>query len=326
MSRIRQIIQEYFQNNYSSQIQNSFISWLKTDKDKDEKEEAIREIWDNLSIQPDSNTEKSYLKLYEKIGFKKPNRKVLYLKIAKVASILLLPLLSILFTYLYMSNQHSSSNMELVEYIVPNGENRTITLPDSSTVLLNGGSIIIYPKQFNQNKRDIFLNGEALFSVCQDKNRPFIVKTTDLDVEVLGTVFNVSSYTDSETSSATLKSGKVNVHLKSDRNKSIILAPNEQLVYNRLSGTIDKKTVDITKVLAWTEGNIIIQGMSMEEIAKTLERRYGVAISYNSFKFHDVKVTMKFVNGETLVDCMEVLKFLVPNLKYKIEDEKLYIY
>jgi ferric-dicitrate binding protein FerR (iron transport regulator) len=202
-----------------------------------------------------------------------------------------------------------------------------VTLPDSSQVLLNAGTVLIYPSSFGAHTRTVYLNGEACFTVSRDENKPFIVKTTDMDIEVLGTVFDVSSYADSEHALATLKSGRVNVHLKNEQSTSVILEPSEQVSYNRISGEVKvTRQVNVENVFAWKDGHLVIQGMSMTEIAKTIERRYGVTIYLNANKYEKERITAKFIHGETVYEFLSVLQQLVPGLKYKTEENKIYIY
>jgi ferric-dicitrate binding protein FerR (iron transport regulator) len=147
-----------------------------------------------------------------------------------------------------------------------------------------------------------------------------------MEIEVLGTVFDLSSYIDSENSSVTLESGKVNVHFKNQALDPVILFPNEQVTYNRASNSVHKQTVNCNNALAWTKGNLIIQSMSIEEIAKIVERKYNLKVYTNFHRYKNEKITMKFKNDENITDFMNVLQHLVPNLRYKIEDDKLYIY
>jgi ferric-dicitrate binding protein FerR (iron transport regulator) len=328
MSRTRQIIEEYFTNIYPKHVQKNFASWLNEKKDREEKDKILLEVWNKLAFETDSSTEESFRKLQSRISSGKRQTGLLpaFHRLLKIAAVFLLPVLSVAATYLYMKKNISAEDVKFVEYTVPNGEMRSLVLPDSSAVRLNSGSVLIYPEHFGRT-RQVYLNGEAYFSVVHNDRQPFIVTTGDLEVEVLGTVFNISSYTGSESSSATLEEGKINVHLKSPGNASAVLsAASEQLIYDRVSGTFEKQTVKIEDVTAWTRGHILIQGLSIEEIAKIIERRYAMKVYLNLNRYKDEKITMKFMDGEDIAEFMKVLRCLVPGLRYKIENDKLYIY
>lgn len=330
MSNARRIIQIYFNNIYPEHIRKNFTTWLKLPKDEEVKDEALQEIWDNLNIESDSTTEESYRKLQSRIFTNTSSEKkssffsirMLY----RAAAILLLPLLSVTATYLYMKKDFvATEDIKLVEHMVPNGETHDIILPDLSKVKLNAGSILIFQKHFGKT-RTVYLNGEAYFNVSHDKTKPFIVNTTDMEVEVLGTVFNVSSYSGDNHSSTTLESGKVNVRFKNVDYQEVTLVPNEWISYDRSTGLIKKQKVKVENIVAWTKGNVLLQGVTIEEITKIIERRYGINVYLNSQNYRNERITMKLDSTEGIHVFMDILHHLIPGLRYSIENDKVYIY
>jgi ferric-dicitrate binding protein FerR (iron transport regulator) len=330
MSKTRRILQNYFNHTYSKIVSHNFLDWFIHHRNTDERDIVLRELWDNLEMAPQQSTEQSYRKVQRRISTRyKSFYAIPFLqKIRKMAAILLLPLVSAGLVYFY--TQHTNAvaiSGELTECFVPNGKVRMVVLPDSSQVLLNAGTVLIYPSSFGARTRTVYLNGEACFTVSRDENKPFIVKTTDMDIEVLGTVFDVSSYADSEQALATLKSGRVHVHLNNDASTSVILEPHEQISYNRVSGEVKvTRQVNVENVFAWKDGHLVIQSMPMNEIAKTIERRYGVTVYLNANKYEKERITAKFIHGETIDEFLSILQQLVPGLKYKTEESKIYIY
>ena len=91
-----------------------------------------------------------------------------------------------------------SSHIKMLECYVGNGEKQVITMSDSTTVILNSGSVLIYPENFGADEREVYLTGEAIFDVTKDASHPFIVKTSDFSIKVLGTLFNVCSYPEAD--------------------------------------------------------------------------------------------------------------------------------
>lgn len=327
--RVREIVEKYFNNNYSERIRSEFFLWFKDSNNEEHKESAIKQIWDNLDICADESTEQSLnnlISVIEESTFtQKKQKRSLTHKFSRIAAILLLPLLATGITYYIMKSvMDRQDSVRMVECIVPDGKVYTITLPDSSIVKVNAGSILVYPEKFTKH-RDVFLNGEAYFTVSKDEKKPFVVKTTDMDIEVLGTIFNISSYADSDNSSATLERGKVNVSFKNVDETSMILLPNEQVTYNRISRLIEKSTVKVSNTIAWIDGNLIIQSMSINEVIKVIERKYAMKVYLNSNDFNNERITMKITHKENIVEFMEVLRQLVPKMKYKIDNDKLYI-
>lgn len=326
MSKASQIIDIFFHNEQSEGTRKKFFDWLLSPVSSLEREEAMRDVWENLHVEADSSTLKSYRQVQQKLH---PERTLkvrsVYMKILRIAATFLLPLLSALFVYLYVQ-KNQPVTLEMVECFVPNGQIMEIILPDSSLVVANSGSIVLYPENFAGNKRSVYLNGEAKFAVKSDKKKPFIVKTNDMSVEALGTVFNVSSYSDNEQTIATLLEGKIKVDFKTEGIESEILSPGEQVVFDRTSEQATRKTVRTDYVMAWESGHLVFQSASLQQIIKTIERRYDVTIYLNSGNFANERITMKFMHGQTLDEVLKTLQYIIKEFKYKIVDNKVYIY
>ena len=333
MSTVRQIIESYIKSTPSKSVQRNFALWLKDERNQDEKNQILSEIWDGIDAEADRSTEESYLALQTRIALKTqapdsgPAPFILFIrKLSRAAAILILPLLAVTFTYLYMKrNITLHDDIKLVECIVPNGEMTDVLLPDSSQVRLNAGSILVYPERFGKT-RTVFLSGEAYFSVTKNAKHPFVVSAADMKIEVLGTVFDVCSYADSKQSSVTLKSGKVNVSFDQAGIQPVILTPNERVTYNRNSKQAEKRMVNAENIIAWTKGDIVIQGMSIDDIVNTIERKYNMRVYLNSHRYKDDRITVKLDSAETVHDFMNILKNIIPGLRYKIVSDELYIY
>lgn len=331
MSVFKEIIKKYFRGQYNQKTIRYFASWLDDKENQELKDEALRELWDNTKTEADESTLVSFQKFRENnMVVQRPQKKVLNALLTKkwvsAAAILLLPLLSAAITYSIIQSNSITKNqtVEFVEYVVPNGEIRNIHLPDSSHITLNAGSILILPKDFAKNERTVYLSGEAYFEVFHDKERPFRVKTSDIDIEVLGTTFNVTSYHMDKLSSTILKEGKVKVYVKEEQTEHI-LSPGEQIRYDRHTKTamLVSETQD---AFAWLDGNLSISKASIEEIVENIERKYGVNVYLSSMKFREEKITMNLVNNENLEECMDILYQIVPNLEYRIENKNVFIY
>ena len=119
---------------------------------------------------------------------------------------------------------------EFNQLIVPNGKRSTLILEDGTKLWVNAGSRIVYPVTFADKKREIYVNGEVFLEVTPDKKRPFIVKTKEIDVQVLGTSFNVMAYETDESSSVVLVTGAVQVDTKDD--EDFRLEPNRMFSSN----------------------------------------------------------------------------------------------
>lgn len=246
-----------------------------------------------------------------------------FLRWGQVAAVILVPLLSVFLSWWYVEKQ-AVGEVEWVECFVPDGEIRSVVLPDHSVVTLNSGSSLFYPSKFKGKQRNVYLSGEAKFSVCSNKKQPFWVKTGDLAIEALGTVFNVASYSSNQEVSATLVEGKIRVDVQSCQ-ASFILNPEEQILYNRQTGKIDRKRVRTDFVLAWEKGQMVFQGASLYAVINEIERRYGVDVYLNAKGLSEEKLTVKFLHDESLEDILYTLQQIIAGFKYRIEGNKVYI-
>ena len=325
MSRVDQIIENFFRKDQPEDIRKHFVRWFFHPSSSKDKEETLHVLWDTLQVKADSSTERSYETVERRLGFSK--RKGIHSSFRKwgqVAAFLLLHLLGAWVSWLYLQDR-PVEELALVECFVPKGEIRNIVLPDHSVVIINSGSTLFYPSEFKGKNRDIYLSGEAKFMVTPDKKKPFIVKTNDLSVEALGTVFNISSYPDREKVTASLAEGKIKVDIRSSH-ETFILDPDEQVVFDKNTGVSERKRARMDYVLAWEKGQMIFQSASLYSVIKEIERHYGVQVYLNARDLNDEKLTVKFLHNETLEEVLYTLKQIVAGFKYKIEGDKVYIY
>lgn len=240
MSNAHKIIKNFTSDKFSPELKEKLWKWLVDSSEQAEKDEALMELWEDQNFKADASTERSYQNFRRKIAPRQRKATARYTlrKWLQVAAVLLVPLLSMIASYLYI--QSNEEHTELVEYYVPRGEQKQVTLPDGTTAYLNSGTLLVYPQKFTGDIRSVYLIGEANFDVKKDKQHPFIVKTNHLKVKVLGTKFNVHAYAEDEKTTTTLESGSVVVQ-KANNEDIITLTPNEQLEYDNPSGEFNKR-------------------------------------------------------------------------------------
>lgn len=168
--------------------------------------------------------------------------------------------------------------VDWVEISTTYGQKRTLKLSDGTSIKLNAGSRIEFPKQFGDNSRDLILAGEAFFDVAHDENRPFIITSQGLTTKVLGTSFNIKAYQDEEEVTVGVVTGKV--YIESGPGFSELLQPKEMGYYGA-DKTIKKRKFDPRKEIAWTEGKLIFEKEKIPGVFKKLEKWYGVSIEIN---------------------------------------------
>lgn len=202
----------------------------------------------------------------------------------------------------------------------PTGGQYNIVLADGTKVFLNAVSSIKYPTHFNGDQRIVELNGEAYFEVAKDKSKPFIVKSGDQNIEVLGTHFNVHAYTNESVVKTTLLEGSVAVSYK---NQKAILKPGQQANVSDKFAKIAIKQVDTEAAIAWKNGRFKFDNADLKTVMRQLERWYGIKTEYHG-DVSDVRF-----NGGTFMNknLSEVLKVLeLSNIKFKVEGKTIIVY
>lgn len=164
--------------------------------------------------------------------------------------------------------------------LVPKGKYTHVILSDGTTMYVNAGTKVVYPTFFQKKEREIFVDGEVFLDVAPNKHAPFIVKTINFDVQVLGTTFNVNAYSDNtEEKEVVLAKGKVKVINKSGNDQ--LMQPNEKMTISE-NGNMIKSAVDANEYMLWTKGILSLKDEPLHVISTRLSRYYGVDI-----KCHD---------------------------------------
>ncbi|OXE99052.1 FecR family protein [Flavobacterium araucananum] len=162
---------------------------------------------------------------------------------------------------------------------VPYGKTFKLILSDGTVVSLNSGTTLRYPEQFGINgKRNVYLTGEAFFEVAKDKQHPFIVNANEVDIEVLGTKFNISAYPENPTVNSTLVEGSIQMYEVVNQQNLVLLTPNQMATWNNNSKKITTKAVDPSFYAAWTKGELAFKDTPFSTIAKIIQRTYDVEI------------------------------------------------
>ncbi|TDO65013.1 FecR family protein [Sunxiuqinia elliptica] len=242
-----------------------------------------------------------------------------WLQYAAVA--ILLVGLSGFFGY-FLSTSTFDGNMGYTEVIAPRGERSQIVLPDGSLVKLNAESKLRFKPAFQSKMRSVELEGEAFFQVSHDELKPFVVKTAQLEVQVLGTSFDISSYPDDEHITTYLETGKVKVNMPNG--EELILKPDQAISYNKESGEIQKLNLTSDYLLDWTKGLLTVRNETIEALSRKLERRYNIQILFgdNEVKHHHYTGS---INDEDLDIVLEALEF-TSSLNYKRKGNVVTLY
>ena len=205
---------------------------------------------------------------------------------------------------------------------IPRGGEYSLTLADGTKVWMNADSKLKYPISFLEDRRVVYLEGEAYFEVAKDASKPFIVSTTSGDISVLGTQFNVKNYAEDKTIYTTLVEGSV--LFRGTTNRETILAPGQQIIFSPEYGTQELKQVNVNNFISWKDNLFQFEELSLEDIMKTLSRWYDVTVSYDKEELKQLQFSGnldKYSNIESFLKLFEV----GARIEFKVDKKHIHI-
>jgi len=225
----------------------------------------------------------------------------------KVAAFLLIPLIGI--GILYWVSQSYQSAVQYNETFAPRGQKSQIVLADGTKVWLNSDTKIKYPGNFSKNHRDVYLDGEAFFEVTKNVHQSFIVHTSEVDVKVLGTKFNVKAYADENLIETSLFEGKVNLLLNPDSDNQVEkeVNPGQSFAYSKTDHLLAVSHFPQDEINGWKNNQLIFKNETFSNLVRKMERWYNVKVVYNEKQFEDRRLTVELYEGERLERLMEII-------------------
>jgi len=250
--------------------------------------------------------------------------------VQRIAAVLFVPVLLAGIWYYQKQNElRNELNVLTVsqEIVTQPGTKTHLFLPDSTEVWLNSSSSLRFPSVFAGNERRISLQGEAIFKVFKNKNKPFIVGTSCMDIEAVGTEFNVSAYPGDLKLSTTLAEGKVKITEKADASKVIYIDPGVQVNFDTSNKTYKTENVRVKDVIAWRDGVLIFDETPFHEVVARLGRWFNADIQIRDQSIANYRFTGTFTS-ESLDQVMELLTLTTPitysSNKREVLDDKTY--
>ena len=279
------------------------------------------------------------------------SRRAIINKCLRYAAVILITSLVSGIAYFTIS-KFNSGGVAFNEITVPYGSRISITLSDSSRVWINSGSRLTYPSHFAEDKREVYLEGEAFFDIQKNQNQPFYVKTSDIDIKVLGTRFNVKSYPEEDIIATTLISGQLMLlpkQLNKTDGRQTVLHPNQKAYYSKeakklelskqeyikdlkpvskeTSNLVKTKTIEniehMTIETSWKDELLIFRDERFSSLAKRLERWYDVEIILEDSEVGDYKFTGS-IRNETIEQAMKAFS-VASSIDYTIDQNSITI-
>lgn len=280
------------------------------------------EKWKDCKPLSASEKERLFVKIRQetKISFVLNWRKQ-GLQIAASVIIILLTSISIL---LYSNNREMSElGKRNVVVKVGKGERVSVTLPDGTSVRLNSESTLSYQQDFGLNDRYVFLTGEGFFDVVKNEGKKFIVNTHFLDIQVLGTAFNVYTYEKADSVEMTLVKGNVLVTALTPPYQTFHVNPNEKVVYNKKTGNMRIEASPSQIETAWISNELIFNSIALKDVLKRLERKYSVTFRVDN----ETPLNDLYTGVFDEADIYDVMNILKENFKfnYYIKKDTIWI-
>lgn len=313
---VDKIIRTFAHNDYSRKGQALFRSWLSGPEHREEKDAALIRVWEEAGrAKTPAGMSRSMLRMQASTGAGVYGLRKKLAIWRSVAAAAILAVVSVSAAGLYFFRENEA---DLLEAYVPVSGLKELLLPDGTSVLLNSGTVLLYPDRFDGKTRSVYLSGEANFKVAPDKKHPFVVKTSDLWITALGTEFNVSAYPDSKEQAATLIEGCVRVECADM--EPVVLHPGAQLLFDKASREKNLVSPVMDDVTAWQRGELVLRNMSLDDIFICLERKYPYVMVYNPDSLKQGKYSFRFRNDASLDDIMQIMSKVVGDMSYRIND------
>lgn len=301
-NRIKQLITNLFTGAASVAERTEVARWINSE----EAESDSKAAWDCASDEIDGTLKNEIwneirMKM-EDTDFRSPASKHIIIRklftIPRVAASIAVILCTAFASYaLYDNFLNSKKDLEANVYTfeVEPGQKGSMRLADGTMVYLNSASRISFAGDYNSENRVVTLNGEAYFEVAKNPDKKFVVTCNGVDIEALGTEFNVKAYPADSIITTTLAKGKVKVY---NNDQSITLLPNGVATYDLKRRTIESSTVeDVSIANYWRTGELVFEAEPLSSIARTIERMYNVKIHIDDARLRDIRFTGTIQNN-----------------------------
>ncbi len=302
--RIGELIDSFTGNNAPGQVRSAFASWFLDRRDAEEKERAVEELWDEMSLKRDLYDGGGLLPsagevLSDAMAAEKPAEKAELRRWKRLTVIFAVAacLGVVLSTALFLTRDNGVTTV-----LSTAGAKTCFELPDGSSVWLNRHTTLTYRDGLKGRSRCVSLNGEAYFDIARDEERPFVVNTSDISVKVLGTRFVLSAY-DETPESVYLESGKVS--LNSPSFTPSVLMPGEAFTFDPVSGRVSQRREKAVNHISWINDRLEFANTPLDEIVVNLEHWYNVKINLSG-TVGNMRLTMT-VRQEPLPEILDAV-------------------
>lgn len=318
-------------NNENRRVLHSVSQIWKASEDRSQnaliQELNLEEDWERISNhinRSDENEKKARVLKFRKLR----RRQQIFSNFMKVAALVLVALTSGYLTLQYAPVQQEQVMEPVFNEIQTSAAERArVELGDGSKVTLNAASKLIMPETFSHSAREVELQGQAYFDVLSDRKRPFRIKTQTGVIEVVGTSFDVRSYSDEPTIEVVVREGTVEVSQESDEKQKLIVNEGYKGSIHIADNKLNLSPAeDLDSYFVWMEGRLVFREDPLSKVFRHLERIYDIEVIYSGA---DQAVLEKEFSADlktrSVREVMDVLSMTM-EINYEIEDDRVVIY
>ncbi|MBT33209.1 MAG: hypothetical protein CMO01_26405 [Thalassobius sp.] len=300
---------------------NTLINYKNTNSEESDLDELFSITMSKIALEDKQQTAQSQPKI---VNSKNPKLEVSYwLRSSwKYAAVFSLIVISSIFYISYNKGifEEDIQKVAAIEYITKStskGQKLLVTLPDGSSIKLNSNTLIKFRKDFN-NKREVYLEGEAFFDVAENPEKPFTVNARGLLTTALGTSFNIRNFAEDEQVTVMLATGKVVVEDLKDTTNIHFLNPTEQLTYNTNNKQSTKSNFKM-EWISWKDGTLYFENANIKQIKQQIELWYDVDVKLKGNI--NCSVNGSYTN-KSLKHVLDGIKFSA-GIAYEINDNEI---
>ena len=312
---IENIVSEFLEHNYPEEVQLEFQEWIVNSQNRKEKDDALMKY--AAGLRPEFDHRLFSAKL-ERINATIDHKKIRQTKrlLLRISSLAVACLLLVISTYVLTIKYGKVTNSQI--FITSSHSKGEFQLPDGSKVILNASSRLQVPADFSENKRYVNLDGEGYFNIKKDPNHAFHIASEHANIRVLGTIFNMKSYSSGNYAEVVLERGIVEV-TGENISGAIRMKPGERLIIDK---SVEKSKVFVGNYTSWTGKQLLIDNLPLKDILVNLEHWYNVEFEATG-KFDPNPRLTFMISNESLDKVLEQISLLT-SFKYKISNNVVY--
>lgn len=345
--KIWTIIVRYLDESLSDDDNQRLQNWLNKDGKNRKVLASVKKLWESTDSQEKetlfrkSELEKDWRRISDHIQnreeenqnkiiwhFRKiSRRKSILIGLLKVAAVILVAALSAFFTLQFASDGKKSDYKPVIgEIVTQRGERANVQLSDGTNVYLNADSKLFKPENFSTDRRVVEMTGQAYFEVTPDPERPFVIKSNGLEIEVLGTSFDVNTYEENSEFMVSVREGRVELRGEKTETEKLILNAGEVGIYSNPTQKLTSKIIeDFELYFGWMNGRLVFNNQSVRDVMKRIERWYDITVYWESenSEIYNRRLTAD-LKTKSIRDLMDVIS-AATGISYEIENDLITI-